>query len=341
MKFETRIKFNCSVSAQGDITIGSAVPGFLAGDFTSQTYNVFHILLENAANGGWVTAIYDADAAAGTRFTFVDAGTTSISFPQASLVCSFIAPPSSLVVGSYRGTPKSATVSSLNSVALGNRGAVGNNAPNSLAVVGAVNDGAQAGVAVGEGATVGAPQGIAIGVNAEVQDQTDFQTFNTISNQGAMAIGHRAKSTTGGEVVLGNSGMAHMSGVPIATGDVSAGGTFTFKAVAGFDGNLYQPILTEIMSTNQAFVPQNTERLSGWVIHIQGVIVARADVAANNKTVKVEWVTGGTLTQTTLTNGANDISLGLAMNAGRLETTVAAIAGLRLEGYLHITKIPN
>jgi len=227
-------------------------------------------------------------------------------------------------------------IRSLRSVGVGARASVGVDSDFSIAVAGSVYDSSPRSLVIGGNS--GSPECISIGLDSYTQPFTDRQSYATISTAGSVAIGHGSQSRAAGEVALGSASGSHMSGIPIRTENPSAGGTFIFKAVAGYDTAI---ILADLESDQYTFTPNDNWTGTPWVIHVQGIVVARADNSANDKVVKVEWITGGSLTQTVMTNGANNLSLGLALNGMRLQSTVAAVAGLRLTGYLHITKISS
>jgi len=339
MQYLPKVKFHAAVAANGDITPGAAFSGFKTSTLDTADFGVFHILIENTAATLWELWRYDATAASGSRRVIMktsDAYDGSVlTLPAADLTCSFVAPPQGYVLNTHQslgGIPP--LVKSKDCVGVGAGADVGTGSQDSIAISGTVRDGSPRSVVCGGWA--GAPETTSLGFEATAENYSDPSTYDPISVAGSVAVGYRAKTMAAGEVALGSMDMSHMSGIPVRTDDPSAGGTFMFKAVAGYDGTASQFVLADI-TTNLG--PINNEPGSAWIVHIQGIIVANADNAANNKIVKVEWVTGGTLTQTVLTNGANNISLGLALSGMRLTATVSAVAGLRLNGYLHVTKI--
>lgn len=337
MQYTPRVKFSAALAANGDIIPGAAALGFLADGLSTPN----HILLENPTTFAWEICRYDPAAASGSRKQTVyssDSG-NPLTAPQTGLTASFVAHPAAYVLNTHTGAsgyaPSSASVST---VVVGGGAVIEGTSDNSINFGGLVREGSPFSTVLG-GTTDGA-RTIAIGREAQAEKRFNQYSYNEYSHDGAVALGYRAATTAAGEVVLGTSSVPHASGVPIATSNPSGGGTFTFQAVAGHDGSNF--ILAPICAEGP-FLPGDGggggTDFGNWVLHVQGVIVARASDAANDKVVKVEWVTGGTLAQTVMTFGANDINLGLALSAGQLNATVAAIAGLRLSGYLRIAKI--
>ncbi len=338
MQYVPMTKFHAAVAANGDITPGSAFSGFVTNTLDSADYGVYHILIEDMAAFTWELWRYDATAVSGSRRTRMRSnagGSATLTLPAADLSCTLTALPNSYIVNSHSSSIGNAPkLRSVNSTGMGYFVDIGFDSPNSLAISGTTRDNSPRSVVIG--GWVGDIEATSVGYEAHAESHSDPLTYDTISKAGSVALGYRAESMAAGEVALGSANMSHMSGVPIMTDPPAAGGTFPFKAVGGWDGNLSVYILHGMPS---GLGPLYTAANPTWVIYVQGIIVARASDAANNKVVKVEWVTGGSLTQTVLTQGANNISLGLALNGENLEATVAATTGLVLTGYLHVTKI--
>jgi len=331
-------KFHAAVAANGDITPGSAFSGFVTSALNSADYGVFHILLEDTAAFTWELWRYDATAASGARSERLYSnagGSATLTLPAADLSCSLVAHPNSYVMSSHEylsGRPP--LVRSLASTAIGPNTEIDINSPRSLAINGTIRTDSPRSIAIGGWA--GDIETTSDGFEAQAESHADPSTYNTISKAGSVALGYRAQAMAAGEVALGSANMSHMSGVPIMCDMFGVGGTFPFKAVGGWDDTLYSHVLYDMPV---GLGPLYTAADPSWVIYVQGIIVARATSPADNKVVKVEWVTDGVLTQTVIMQGANNISLGLALIDGNLQATVAATAGLTLAGYLHVTKI--
>ncbi len=334
MQYIPRVKFNAALDASGNIVPGAAYPGYKTTTFDTTALGLYHCLLEDPATGNWEICRYDPAQASGSRRQTIYTGASgALASTLTGLTCSFVAHPNSYVVGTYESPGDTAPdVQSVGSTGVGANASVGAGSDDSLAVVATVRSNSPRSVAIGGWA--GATESVALGYEASAESYVTGSEF-VVTSTGSVAVGYRARTTSAGEVALGNAELPHMSGVPVMTDDPTAGGTFTFKPVGRFDGSAF--VLGEFVNPNGTFTPQG--EASGWVVHVQGVIVARATDPANDKVVKVEWVTGGSLTQTVLTNGANNISLGLALSGMMLQATVAAVGGLKLSGYLHLTKI--
>lgn len=333
MQYQPKTKFNAALDVNGDIVPGAAYLGFLTSTLSNADYGVYCCLLEDPATNAWEICRYDATQTSGNRRVTLYGG---LSSPLTGLTCSLVAHPNSYALSTYPYLADLAPiVRSENSTGIGAGADVGAGSGYGLAINGVVRDSSPRSVAVGGFA--GKPETVAIGFEASTDSFTDQSTEITVDTGGSQAIGYRARSSVAGEVALGCANMSHMSGAPVMTDDPSAGGTFLFRAVSGYEGGIN--VLKDILSGGKTFEPPASASNPQWVIHVQGTIVARATDAANGKVVKVEWATGGTLTQTVLTQGANNISLGLALNGMRLQATVGAVAGLKLAGYLHLTKI--
>lgn len=335
MQHLPRVKFNASLAANGDIIPGAATNGFLADALGV----LCHVLIENPTTFAWEICQYDPSQASGSRKTTLYSSAGALSAPQSGLVASFVAHPNAYVLSSHpSGTASAPTAASARATVIGPGAITEANSIDSLNVCGLIQDPSPESVVVGAGQVKGR-RAVAIGFEAYAKEVFNSGSYNTYSREGSVAIGYRAESTTGGEVSLGSANIPHMSGVPIMTNPPSAGGTFTFRAVTTYDSGFQ---LVDVV-TEGPFLPGDGggggNDFGNWVLHVQGTIVARATDPDNHKVVKVEWVTGGALSQTVMTNGANNISLGLALASGQLEATVAATAGLTLSGYLHITKI--
>ena len=339
MQYVPMTKFHASVAANGDITPGAAYAGFMTTTLDHSDFGVFHILLEDPVANTWEMWRYDATAVSGSRETRMYSsdvnGNASIALPAADLCCSLVAHPNSYLLSTHdHPGDTQPLVRSLSSTGVGAGADIGIDSPYSLAVSGAVKDTSPRSVVIG--GCAGDIETTSVGYEASAETHVDTSTYATISAAGSVALGYRAKTMAAGEVALGNANMSHMSGVPIMTDPPFGGGTFVFKAVGGYNDTLHEYTLSDIPLS---LGPLNTAASPDWIIHVQGIISARATDAANNKVVKVEWVTGGTLTQNVLTQGANNISLGLALSGEKLQVTVAATEGLSLTGYLHVTKI--
>lgn len=339
MQYQARVKFNAALDANGDIVPGSAYAGFLTSELSAGDYGVYHLLLEHPPTNNWEICRYDATQAAGSRRVTLYSGSGSaLDGPLTGLNCSLVAHPNSYVLNTHTYlSDYPPIVRSANSTGIGAGPDIGVGSPNSLAINGTVRDDSPRSVVAGGWA--GSPETVSIGFEASTEVFADQATYESINTAGSIAIGYRARATAAGEVALGSANTSHTSGIPLMTDDPSGGGTFLFKAVAGYDSDNDVFILANIAGGNETYKPPYPASSPQWVIHVQGTIVARADDAADGKVVKVEWVTGGALVQTVLTQGANDISLGLALNGMRLQATVDAVAGLKLAGYLHLTKV--
>lgn len=336
MKYLPRIKFNAELDANGDIVAGTAVSGFLAATFDSGVFGLHPCLLEDPATGNWELCQYNPSLAPGLRrSTEFNGGAGPFPNGQTGLTCSFVAHQNSLVADTYGG-PQSCEVKATRSVGIGAQTTIGVGSGNSAAILGGVYPGCPDSMVLGGYSY--SPGSVAIGSGAQSGGFYDeLDTGIQYAGDNSVAIGCEASTNTAGEVALGYAGGSHMSGIPVMTAPLSAGGTFTFKALGGHDGTNY--LLFDIPPGVNTFVPNSTYTDPQWVFHVQGLIVARATDPANNKVVKVEWVTGGTLTQTVMTQGANNVSLGLALDGMLLQATVGIVAGLKLSGYLHLTKV--
>jgi len=339
MQYIPRVKFNAALDASGNIVPGAAYPGYKTTTFDTTALGLYHCLLEDPATGNWEICRYDPAQASGSRRQTIYTGASgALASTLTGLTCSFVAHPNSYVIstnvppGDY--APE---VLSLRSTAMGPNAMVEASSDYSLAVLGTVRESSPRSLTVGGWA--GGSDSVSVGYEADTSTFTDGYSYDTISTAGSVAIGRRARSSAAGEVALGSSDSSHMSGVPVMTADPSAGGTFVFQAVGRYDDATFNFVLSDMASDVYTLVPKSTASNASWVIHVQGIIVAKATNSANDKVVKVEWVTGGSLSQTVMTNGANNISLGLALSGMRLQATVAAVAGLRLSGYLHVTKV--
>ena len=91
MSYEYRVKFSASLTANGDITPGSAVSGFKTHTLSSGTHT---ILIENPGTGAWQICSYDTGAASGSRRTMIEesAGSPFATLPMSGLVATFVAP---------------------------------------------------------------------------------------------------------------------------------------------------------------------------------------------------------------------------------------------------------
>jgi len=335
MEYVSRAKFHATLGTDGVITPGAAFAGYVTSPLSSG-YGVYYCLLETIAGDGWIIVAYDPDATdVSDRFQTSESG--GVGVPTGTdISCSLIVPAHNYVSDTHMGSPGPAPlIESVRGIAIGKGANIGTGSADSLTLAGSVLADSPHSVSVGGYA--GAAETTAVGFGASTAQFMD-ESYNNISTAGSTAIGYRASSSAAGEVALGNASVPHMSGVPIMTADPSEGGTFTFQAVAGYDTTNYAYLLANIadLKTLEPYYPASG---ASWVIHVQGIIVARATDTADDKVVKVEWVTGGTLTQTVMAQGANNISLGLALSGMRLQATVAAVAGLKLSGYLHVTKI--
>lgn len=341
MEYQPRVKFDAVLDVNGDIVPGTAQPGFLTSTLSGDDYGVYFCLLENPANNTWEICRYDATADSGSRrvVLFGSGGYASgLTAPLTGLTCSLVAHPNGYVLNTHvRTADTPAKVRSVDATGIGAMPDIGTACQNSLAINGTVRDDSPRSIAIGGWA--GGIETVSIGFEASAESFIESSTEVEVNLQGSVAIGYRAKTTAGGEVALGSANASHMSGIPVMTENPEAGGTFVFKAVAGYDGINYLNILSDLLGGADTYKPFFSASDPQWVFHVQGTVVARATDAANDKVVKVEWVTGGTLTQAVLTQGANNISLGLALDGMRLQATVAAVAGLRLAGYLHVTKV--
>ncbi len=349
MQYEPRVKFNATIDGSGSIVPGTAFGGFETTTFaTGAEVEPYICLLEHSATGNWEICAYTPSASAGSRRNMIYAkNSTPLANSLSGVVCSFVAHPNAYLV--TRGSNLPPMAAGDNSTAIGPAARVEAGATGSAAIVGTVGTDsttalALAGIvqdyspfAIGIAGTAGSLGALTIG--GEAKKYQDPYTYSDVYCQYATAIGKKSVALMAGEAVFGSSSMSHRSGLPIHTEEASGGGTFPFLPWGGYDES--SNIILGTMPY-YGFEPKyNTTHPYDWVFHIVGYVVARADNAANNKMVKVEWVTGGTLTQTVLSNGANNISLGLTLNTegNTLSATVTAIAGLRLAGYLHITKI--
>lgn len=341
MKYQTKTKFLVAIDDVGNITPGAAVSGFspsaLTPDFTG---GVYFCLIEDPATNAWELCQFKPDAGNASEKRKVmyssDSGNFILSTLATGLTCSMVAHPNSYSFSTHEWPGGQAPdVRSPSSTGIGAGADVGASSQYSLAIGGTVRDNSPRSVAVG--GTAGGAEAVSLGYEAETGDFTDNYSYATINTPGSVAIGYRARTTMAGEVALGSANSSHMSGVPVMTAPPEDGGTFLFQAVAGHDGSNY--VLADIAAGAESYKPPYPASSPQWVIHVQGIIVARASSADDGKVIKVEWVTGGALTQTVLTQGANDISLGLALVGMRLQATVAATVGLKLSGYLHLTKV--
>ena len=342
MQYTPKVKFHASLSG-GDIVPGAAFTGYETTTFSTTNLGLYHCLLEDPASGKWEICRYDPSAASGfRRQTIYSSSLGALASTLTGLTCSFVAHPNSYVLNTHAYPGDYAPiVRSSACTGIGANTDIGTNSAESIAIGGVVRDDSAQSVVVGQ--AFAGNQTVTLGYYAKSDPVTNSGNYTTYSRRGSVAIGNRAQSTVAGEVALGSASIPHMSGVPVMTADPSAGGTFTFKSVAGYDDTNYLFILEDIVPAPGEFLPGDGggggNSFGNWIVHVQGVIVARATDPANDKVVKVEWVTGGSLTQTVLTNGANNISLGLALSGMMLQATVAAVGGLKLSGYLHLTKI--
>lgn len=340
MQYLPKRKFLVTKNSDGTITAGAAVSGFLVDlmDSTNPA-DLYTCLLESPTGDDWELVVYDPNATNANNFRSIigssAGGSDVLPTDVPGLFCTLVAHPNSYVLSTGAGLAPD--VRSESSTGVGAGADVGTGSPNSLAVNSTVRDNSPRSISIGGWA--GASETVSVGFEASAENFTDNFSYATVNTGCSVAIGYRAKVTAGGEVALGSANASHMSGIPLMTDDPSAGGTFLFKSVAGFDADNYVNILSALVEGNETYKPPYPASSPQWVIHVQGTIVARATDAANGKVVKVEWVTGGTLAQTVLTQGANNISLGLALNGMRLQATVGAVAGLKLAGYLHVTKV--
>ena len=335
MNYLPRIKFNADLDANGDIVPGTAVSGFLAATFDSGVFGLYPCLLEDPISGNWELCQYNPFLAPGLRrSTEFNGGAGPFPNNQTGLTCSFVAHQNSLVADTYGGD-QSCEVHSARSVGIGALSYVQTGSANSAAVLGGVIANCPDSMVLGGYSY--SPGSVAIGSDASAGGFYDEVGAVQYAGNNSIAIGYEAATNTAGEVALGHADGPHMSGIPVMTGPLGAGGTFTFKAVGGHDGTNY--LLFDMPAGVNTFVPNYTPSAPKWVFHVQGLIVARATDPANNKVVKVEWVTDGVLAQTVMTQGANNVSLGLALNGMLLQATVGIVAGLKLSGYLHLTKV--
>lgn len=340
MIYTPKVKFNAALNASGDIVPGSAFLGFETSTLGSASFGRYHVLVEDLTANRWEICRYDPSLASGSRRVVLYAGSSgSLTVPNAAVVCSFVAHPYAYVLNTHTQVEGYApTAESARCMVLGAGASTGADSADSVNISGAVTS-SPSSVVVG-GSVQGA-RTTAIGRESSASERYNNGTSQTYDRGGSVAIGYRAESTAAGEVTLGCAEIPHMSGVPLMTDNPSGGGTFTFRAVKLYNGSTFE--LADILSNTGSYLPGDGggggNDFGNWVVHVQGIIVARADVAANNKVVKVEWVTGGALAQTVLTQGANNIGLGLALSGMLLTATVSATAGLKLSGYLHLTKI--
>ncbi len=362
MQYIPRVKFYATIDSSGSIVPGTAFGGFETTTFaTGAELEPYICLLEHSATGNWEICAYSPSASAGFRRSMIYAkNSTPLANSLTGVVCSFVAHPNAYIA--VRGSNLPPVAAGNGSTAMGSAARVEAGAESSVAVVGTV--GVDSDHAISLCGTVGDTSSYALAIAGNVREggtgsvaiqgavkgrkalviggdtgYSDYYTGTYRECHYATAIGVGSVAMMVGEAAIGSAVMSHRSGVPIRTSDLSGGGTASFRPWGGYDTS-DNIVLDSLPSYGFAPV-YNSGDAEVWVMHVVGYIVARADNVANNKMVKVEWVTGGTLTQTVLTNGANNISLGLDLDVDgyTLSATVSAIAGLRLSGYLHITKI--
>lgn len=333
MSHEPRIKFFATVDASGNIVPGAAIAGHLASILDARHY----YLLEKSSTNEYELGIYDGTATSGSRRS-LQSGTTFAS-PTTGLICSFIAPPSSLLL-SYGDSYTGPSVNSLNSLSGGETATVNASCPDSIAVgnnasVSANSTTRGKGTAIGVSASAASCENTAVGAYAYAGYNNDF-----FQMPGGTAIGANSRATAAGEAAFGSHEIPSFSLVPIrAPAGVSAGGTFEMKSIGYYDAGTH--VLFDIPTLPRYLTPSGSYT---YVLRVEGTITAMATSSANYKTWNVDYLVDTTVvryqTFTVLHQGANNPVITFSAAAtGVLSVTAPAIAGLIITGLLRVTKI--
>lgn len=330
MKFESRYKFYASLDSNGDITPAAAVLGYQAPTLTGDAIG-YHILLEDPATSDWQICVYDPNQSAGSRRTMIYESTT-FPHPKAGLVGTLIAPQSSYVASA--GSTASPYVDSPNSVAVGGGAGVGTSSENSVVVGEAVTTSYSHSTLVGSATNVTGERATAIGQGAYANAE------NYDPGTGATAVGADAQTTSMGGTALGSKFGPHVEFIPLqAPAGCDVAGTYNMLAVGGWDGSVYG---THDLQ-GKCIVSGTGKILQG--VRFQGTITATASSAADHKTWDVDYFIDDTAVRwsnfTVKHNGANNIAISFAINAGtyKLEVTTPTTSGLVISGMLTATKI--
>lgn len=332
MQHAARIRFNAELEANGDITPGAAVDGFLASALDSDAVG-YHCLLENPATSDWQICFYNPNAASGSRRTMVQESGTALTTPMAGLVCTLIAPVTAYVAAS--GSNTSPVVDSTNSVAVGGGASVGSTAGNSVAVGNAATASNINNVMVGADSAGTGARATAVGKGAYANAE-DYEP-----GRGCTALGADAQTTAMGETALGSRFGPHVGFIPVqAPAGADTAGTYTMLAIGGFDIDTY---VRGSHDLPDKCIPSGTGMIFQGV-RFQGVITATADSAANHKTWDVDYFVDSAAARwanfTVKHAGANNVAITFAVSAsGELTVTTPTVAGLVISGLLMVSKI--
>lgn len=324
MNLTPRTKFLADINTDGKIIVGTAIAGFqtiaarLGFALLGSQY-----LLEDGLDR-WEIGVCDPYGDRVAAFSSAgpfDADTTGYT-------CSIVALPTC-----YLNTSPSSTglVTPIP--------AVGQNAHDSLAGGrnASVGDASASSVALGAGAfiTTQAPRSVVLGAN----------TYVGYNHAGATALGHNARATQPGEVVLGDRYRPHIGFLAVSGGpNIESGGTSDLFAISDATGeaDMAYASLGSLKPDGNGYYAAD--------IRVTGTVSVTSTNEADRKVFDVDYLVthdanGSPVStlyfnSTVMFNGASNIAATLSLNASsQLQITNPAITGLRVMGLLTLTKI--
>lgn len=317
MNLEPRVKFNCSINANGDIVPIDAVAHFRmptqSGDYA--------YLLENASGGFEIGFNRPDNVSGGQRFPNYDISSSVAQPNDAGLTCAIIAVGASMVNASAddnSGLPPAPQNLGMQSLAVGSDAKV-------------TSGSARKATAVGHGAEAWYANATALGGSAAA------------TLRGSLALGANARPINPGEAQIGNSLSSHISYVPIRTiEDGSYAGTFSFFTLDGYT------TLDELIPFKPAEVQRCDVRVQGTIMVING-----QDAQTTRKVFNVDYMVNyvygsnwptSILYQTisTLHSGSAVVPASITIDPGtKLPklTTTAVLGAMTCVGLLTITTL--